>query len=362
MNMPKLVHLFCFFPFSLLLWQQSAGQTCSGGGAPTSVTLSLSGKNSVDLFDDNNNDRGTLTVGFPGDVVAIQVTGINLNTVGLSYCEEAVIEIADVRNSASNYVDIYPSIDDSNSPCFDLPFTDYFDLVDLGVEFPTNGTSIYWELWETLDDNTNTTDATYSAGTVTIYVCPTGQQLPLELKSFTGRLERSSNLIEWVTLSEQNTQAHIVERSPNGTTDWSEVGRVSAGGNTLSEHHYQLRDRYPLSESYYRLRTLEVDGQENLSKLVRLERSMEGFAINAVFPSPFIDQASLQFNTTEEQSVLVRVTDLAGRRMLDKSVDAAKGLNTISLDFSTLPAGSYFIQLDNGSIRSESVQVVRGDR
>lgn len=356
MNTSRFFHSLCAL---VLLFSQTYAQTCSGGGAPSVVTLSLAGKASVDEFDDNNNNRGTLTVGFPGEVVALQATGVAFNTVGLSYCEEAVIEIADVRNSTSNYVDIYPSVDANTSPCTDLPFSGYFDLVSLGFQFPTNGTSIYWELWETFDDNLNLSDANYTAGTVTIYVCPAGQQLPLDLKSFTGAVERSYNILEWTTASEQYVQAHILERSPDGTTNWQEIGRLPSKGQGQAECRYELRDQSPLPDTYYRLRTLEMDGRERYSGIVLLERKQEGFGINAVYPAPFIGSTTVQWNAELEQPVYIQVFDPAGHVMMRQQADGIRGLNNADLDFSGLPAGIYLIDIDNGSKRTAPVRVTK---
>lgn len=356
MTVSRFLHFLCTL---VLFISQTHAQTCSGGGAPSIVTLPLAGKASVDEFDDNNNNRGTLTVGFPGEVVAVQVTGVSFNTVGLSYCEEAVIEIADVRNSTSNYVDIYPSADANTSPCSDLPFTDYFDLVDLGFQFPTNGTSIYWELWETFDDNINLTDANYTAGTVTIYVCPTGQQLPLDLKSFTGTTERSYNTLAWTTVSEQHVHSHAVERSPDGTTAWQEIGSLPSKGQGQAECQYQLRDQAPLPDAYYRLRTVEQDGRERYSGMVHLERKQEGFGINAIFPAPFTGPVTLQWNAVTEQSVAIRVLDPAGHIVMRRQAEGVRGLNHTALDFSGLPAGIYFIEIDNGAQHTAPVRVTK---
>jgi hypothetical protein len=199
----------------------------------------------------------------------------------------------------------------------------------------------------------------WNGGTGSFTISLSGTVLPLELKSFSGRNERTYNLLEWVTLTERNVATHIVERSANGSTDWQELGRVASKGDSQSEAAYQFEDRNPLSQAYYRLRSVDFDGQENRSNIVRLERKGEGYGISTLFPSPTTADLTVQFNTNEEQSLRLRVTDVAGRLVLEQQLDAAKGFNSSSLNVAALQAGVYFVSLDNGTALSEPMRFVK---
>jgi hypothetical protein len=322
------------------------------------LTLNLAGRESYDEEGDFDNEIGTLNSAIAGDVVAVAFDGVDLNTVGDSWCIDASITLSTTDGGAGVFAAF--STQGSSGPCGDLPFSEYFDLVEMNLEFPTGpGNTVFWELWEDFDDDPGGLDAIYSAGTVTVYVCPTGQALPLELKSFAGRNERTYNLLEWVTLTERNVATHIVERSANGSTDWQELGRVASKGDSQSEAAYQFEDRNPLSQAYYRLRSVDFDGQENRSNIVRLERKGEGYGISTLFPSPTTADLTVQFNTNEEQSLRLRVTDVAGRLVLEQQLDAAKGFNSSSLNVAALQAGVYFVSLDNGTALSEPMRFVK---
>jgi hypothetical protein len=84
--------------------------------------------------------------------------------------------------------------------------------------------------------------------------------LPVKLLYFEGEKKESSNYLHWATATEHNTTYFIVEKSENGIT-WSELGTVSAAGNSTQEIHYDLTDNSvkPIF-NYYRLTQYDMDG------------------------------------------------------------------------------------------------------
>lgn len=355
MNFTRIVVPF----FALMMLCESAfAQMCSGGGAPATASLTLTGRNSVDGFNDGSNARGFLTVAFAGEVVGLRLTGVNLTTLNGSWCSEATIEIADIRNSVANWVDVTPSLDDNVSPCSDLPFTELFDLSDPAYRFPTNGTSIYWELFEDYDDVANVTDATYTAGTMIVYVCPTGQNLPLDLHFFNGKTMESSNILEWETLMEKDVEWHIVERSVDGIR-WTETGRKAGQENSHIATTYQMEDREPIAKAYYRLRSVDFDGSENISNTIILTRQNEHFGISAVFPSPATDRVNIQFESLKEENVLLRMYDLTGRLVLEQDFSAEKGVNEMNVPLTDLAPGVYLTSLGNATSTSPAVRIIK---
>jgi len=84
--------------------------------------------------------------------------------------------------------------------------------------------------------------------------------LPVELSEFTAEAGDKVNTIKWTTVSEQNSDYFIVERSLNGA-DWDFAGRVKSAGNSTSEINYTLEDRaFTNFINYYRLKQVDIDG------------------------------------------------------------------------------------------------------
>ncbi len=182
--------------------------------------------------------------------------------------------------------------------------------------------------------------------------------LPLELKSFSGKVQDAYNLLEWTTLLEKDVQWHIVERSANGT-DWTEVGRKSGQVNSVVPLHYTLEDRQPLPNGYYRLRSIDFDGTASVSHSILLTRRSEQFGITNIFPSPTTDRLTVQFSAVNEEDVSVRLTDFTGRIVLEQSAVAEKGFNEMTLLLANLPAGVYSVTIANGESVSVPVRVVK---
>ncbi len=185
-----------------------------------------------------------------------------------------------------------------------------------------------------------------------------GTALPLELKSFTGQVQGSMNVLNWETLTEQNVQTHIVERSADGLR-WTEVGRVNAKGNSQVSAKYSLEDRTPLSKAYYRLRSVDFDGKESRSNSIVLTRDGERFGITSVYPSPTTDNVTVQFNSTEEEKVTVRIMDMTGRLVMQQVVEAVKDVNELPVTLHGLQAGIYSVTVSNVSGVSAPVRFVK---
>jgi hypothetical protein len=75
-----------------------------------------------------------------------------------------------------------------------------------------------------------------------------------------------------------------------------------------------------------------------------------GLSLNlTTFPNPATsNNLQVRFNSTERNTVIVRVYDLNGRLLSQQQEIAGTGEQTLVLDVATLPAGSYFLQLENG--------------
>lgn len=183
--------------------------------------------------------------------------------------------------------------------------------------------------------------------------------LPLELKSFTGKVLDHSNLLEWTTASEKNVAWHIIERSPNGFDGWEETGRKVSYGDALINQFYTLEDRTPLVKSFYRLRSEDRDGREQVSDVIVLVRENDQLGIIAVFPNPVTDLLQVRFNAEGESVATVRVTDFTGRLIREQKTDTQKGVNDLSVDTGQLGTGTYFIQILVGEAVSAPVRFVR---
>jgi len=64
-----------------------------------------------------------------------------------------------------------------------------------------------------------------------------------------------------------------------------------------------------------------------------------------VFPNPFSEQFTIQFNKTVEQSIQLKLYDIYGRELMKRNIDV--GTNELTIESKGLSAGVYFLELTN---------------
>ncbi len=165
-------------------------------------------------------------------------------------------------------------------------------------------------------------------------------------------------MLLWETLTEKNVQWHIVERSVDGIK-WMEVGKKAGQMESNVPVKYELEDRAPLAKAYYRLRSVDFDGAENLSSTIILTRKGEHFGITAAFPSPTKDRVTVQFASLTEENVTIQVTDFAGRLVLTQEFAADNGINEAVLQLATLQTGVYLVRISNATATAEPMRIVK---
>lgn len=182
--------------------------------------------------------------------------------------------------------------------------------------------------------------------------------LPLELVAFYGRPKGTVNQLIWETAAEKNVRWHILERSADGAK-WSEISRTPASNDIRASNKYESEDNSPLARTYYRLRSVDFDGTESVSRTVVILRKSDLFGIQQVYPSPANDRVTVQFNTTEEAPVTIRVADLAGRILSEQQWMAVDGINEVPVSLNALQAGVYMITVADDTNITTPVRVMK---
>jgi hypothetical protein len=160
-----------------------------------------------------------------------------------------------------------------------------------------------------------------------------GSVLPVELTQFDVNTEGSKNNLTWRTASEKNNSHFDIERSTDGTTFYN-IGQVK-GNNKPSS--YQFVDHQPFATTYYRLRQIDNDGKETLSKVISVELKGKGKGL-AVYPNP----VSSLLNVVYTEGSSFQILNLFGQQVLSgKTPPSGVG----GLDVSALPQGTYILKV-----------------
>ncbi len=171
--------------------------------------------------------------------------------------------------------------------------------------------------------------------------------LPVSLVNFSVALQNGQRTVSWTTSEETNTDHYEVEYSASGNS-FTKIGTVPAA-NTSSTKAYSFIDNISTagSVSYYRLKTVNIDGSSTYSSIVSIKnRSSKDISI---YPNPAKEQISV---TTVDvlKNAIIRIIDNYGKVVFTSTNNAG---SKIDMSIAKLAPGPYFVQVEeNGSVYS----------
>lgn len=172
--------------------------------------------------------------------------------------------------------------------------------------------------------------------------------LPVTLASFQVAGINSSVSLNWKTETEQNTDYFSVRRSSNGS-DYTEIARVPAKGNSTSETSYSFTDTKISSAQqyyYYSLAVVDKDGKRMYSDTKLFKNKVSTLKlITSLSPNPVsgMGHLMLTFNAEKEGKMNVKVVNTEGKVLLNTLMQAYPGVNNGHLHLGDLPAGNYSV-------------------
>ena len=172
--------------------------------------------------------------------------------------------------------------------------------------------------------------------------------LSVELTNFKATPLSKINVLTWETASEINNKGFDVQRQ-SATGAWETLGFVNGTGKAAT---YTFEDKDPLSISYYRLRQIDFDGTETLSKIVSVSQNTKGLI--RITPNPTSDKVNIQLNQNDvsNQTATVILFDMTGRQVLTQSTTAG----AFQLDLSHLAKGMYVVTVQsNNAVYQEKI-------
>ncbi|MBL7813826.1 MAG: T9SS type A sorting domain-containing protein [Saprospiraceae bacterium] len=178
--------------------------------------------------------------------------------------------------------------------------------------------------------------------------------LPVEIISFTGKNTEGGNLLTWTTVNETNNNGFEIQRSPQplkgALTTWETLGFVAVKGKAAT---YEFTDKAPFGgEGLYRLRQIDNDGTETLSKVISIANKSNSKLI--AYPNPAGNILTVEANTTDQ----FQIFNLLGQQVLNSATATRSGIFQTSptlaptlIDVSALPQGTYFLKVGNEQVK-----------
>jgi hypothetical protein len=175
-----------------------------------------------------------------------------------------------------------------------------------------------------------------------------GVTLPVELISFSGKLNSGIITLNWETATELNNQRFDVQKSLDGE-NYITIGSIEGQGTTTLRSKYQYTD---LQSSkgifYYRLIQYDFDGQfEILPTISIANTTMTTVSRMNIYPNPVIEN---ELTLTLEGEIILNdwqmtIYDLKGQLILQESGTAGSPQIRLENVQSRVQPGTYFVKV-----------------
>ncbi|MBP6827231.1 MAG: fibronectin type III domain-containing protein [Saprospiraceae bacterium] len=165
--------------------------------------------------------------------------------------------------------------------------------------------------------------------------------LPVKLLYFKGKTENDRNVLEWATSAEKDLAHFTLQRSSDGLSGWSDLGRLEPQPGQEYPKRYEWNDSEAPARAFYRLKVTDTDGSIEYSGIVLLQRAVPDGLLN-LYPNPADDVLYAEYQSSGESSPVFRIFGADGRLILEQTVDMAEGLHIMPFEVGRLPAGLYY--------------------
>ena len=243
----------------------------------------------------------------------------------------------------------------------------------LGIERDGIDTAALGNMFTVTNSNISSFSVKYGASTVNAnaanrqfslymkgFIYPDQTTLPVELLSFSAKLNTDKVDLKWATASEKNVSHFSIEKSTDGV-NYKEAGLVFAYGNTTETRNYSFPDKNINTSKagviYYRLRSVDIDGKSELSFVssVRIGKKNEQGINILTYPNPVSTELRITIPTNwQGKKVSYELFSKNGQVAMKNIVGA--GSQTETMNVNHLAAGFYIVKVTcNGEIAKQKI-------
>jgi len=204
--------------------------------------------------------------------------------------------------------------------------------------------------------------------------------VPVELISFTGKVDGSKVVLEWKTATEINNYGFEIERSltplskGEGASAWLKIGFVNGNGSTAEEKSYSFVDKNLEYGKYlYRLKQIDLDGSYKYSNEVEVQIQPVKYSLEQNYPNPFNPSTKITYSIPAVgtsvgtslmkflQFVQLKVYDVLGNEVATLVEEYREaGRYEITFNASDLASGMYLYILKAGDfVETKKMILVR---
>lgn len=155
--------------------------------------------------------------------------------------------------------------------------------------------------------------------------------LPVSLISFSAKNTEKGNELTWKTANEKNFSHFEIERSTNAMA-FEKIGKVWGTKEEIYEFSDEQNTENPLTQAYYRLKMVDIDGSADYSKVIsvyakpRLKLS--------IYPNPASEYLNLEISLAIQTG-----------RLLNQNGTVVQQFSGKNINIQHLLPGQYYLEL-----------------
>lgn len=167
--------------------------------------------------------------------------------------------------------------------------------------------------------------------------------LPLYLIDFHISAHTLASVLQWRTAWEENTSHFEIEGSDDGRF-FQYIGQIDAQGHSqqIQEYQYPLNENFYVSNSYFRLKMVDLDQSFTYSKIIH--------AMSTQQPSPFpsfhynntYQLLEIQYPNTAENPLSIQLYHIGGKLLSEIEINRSQ-----QIKLEGFPIGVYLVYYEN---------------
>ena len=170
--------------------------------------------------------------------------------------------------------------------------------------------------------------------------------LALHILTFNGERGNGVSKLMWNASNDQEINFYVLERSYDGRT-FDSVGVVISTRGIFTSYKY--KDESAANNNaviYYRIKQITKTGTIDYSKVISLKENSNAIFFVKLWPNPVENVLNLNIALPTKSAITVSITDVTGKTFINKSFEAQKGDNMLSLfQLGKLHTGMYLIKV-----------------
>ena len=170
--------------------------------------------------------------------------------------------------------------------------------------------------------------------------------LPVRWLSVNVTEREDNHHLVWKVEQELNVEEYVVLRRHESEAEFVRLNSATIKANdvpTISEYSFDDDAIKLPGLYYYKLKQFDYDGKFNFSKTVSIDRDVR--LVTSLYPNPATSMSTLAFETINDGDVIVKVSDISGKVVIELSREVEEGPNTIAIDMKDLLPGAYNVKV-----------------